>query len=62
MKYLQMVKLWYCQQQMGEIKSISINNSLLSDAEESYNSPITATMANKAYNDSVIIVNTPINL
>lgn len=57
-----MVKLWYCQQQMREIKSISINNSLLSDAKESYNSPITATMANKAYNDSVIIVNTPINL
>ena len=57
-----MVKLWYCQQQMSEIKSIAINNSLLSDAEESYNSPITATMANKAYNDSVIIVNTPINL
>ena len=29
-----MVKLWYCQPQMGEIKSISINNSLLSNAEE----------------------------
>ena len=34
MKYLQMVNLWYGLLQIGKIKSISIHNSLLSDAEE----------------------------